>query len=244
MSQDQTQLAVPEQQLSKPERRASTLAKGGVIFQSMEDLARFCSAVVASRLAPKDFSTPEAVMVAVQHGAELGLAPMQSLQSICVINGRPSVWGDAAAALCRAHPDCVDIVEEIGDDSATCTVKRRGCIDVKRTFTVADATKASLWKKSGPWTQYPKRMLQMRARSWALRDAFPDALKGVGIREEVQDYSRQEAAKPTKGIVLPDDPKPELTAPKTEAEFESANPAPFEGAEITKNEETGEFQWS
>lgn len=231
------------QELSKPERRASTLAKGGVIFQSMEDLARFCSAVVASRLAPKDFSTPEAVMVAVQHGAELGLAPMQSLQSICVINGRPSVWGDAAAALCRAHPECVDIIEEIGDDSATCTVKRKGCLDVKRTFTVADATKAGLWKKSGPWTQYPKRMLQMRARSWALRDAFPDALKGVGIREEVQDYQRAETAKPSVGIVLPDDPKPALPAPKTEEQFAAETPAPFEGAEIEKDAATGEFSW-
>lgn len=231
-----------EQPLSKPERRASTLAKGGVIFQSMEDLARFCSAVVASRLAPKDFSTPEAVMVAVQHGAELGLAPMQSLQSICVINGRPSVWGDAAAALCRAHPDCVDISEDIGEDKATCTVKRKSCLDVVRTFTVADAKRAGLWEKAGPWKQYPKRMLQMRARSWAIRDAFPDALKGVGIREEVQDYQRGEAAKPTSGIVLPDDPKPALAAPKTEQQFEQENPAPFEGAEIERDE-TGEFQW-
>ena len=27
----------------------------------------------------------------------------------------------------------------------------------------------------------------MRARSWALRDVFPDVLKGIGIREEAQD---------------------------------------------------------
>lgn len=237
------QLATVEtQELSKPERRASTLAKGGVIFQSMEDLARFCSAVVASRLAPKDFSTPEAVMVAIQHGAELGLAPMQSLQSICVINGRPSVWGDAAAALCRAHPECVDIIEEIGEEAATCTVKRKGCLDVKRTFSTADAKKAGLLGKAGPWTQYTKRMLQMRARSWALRDAFPDALKGVGIREEVQDYRSAETAKPSVGIVLPTEVPSALPEPKTQEQFEAETPAPFEGAEIEKDA-NGEFQW-
>ena len=49
--------------------------------------------------------------------------------------------------------------------------------------------KAGLWGKAGPWSQYPKRMLQMRARSFALRDKFADALSGLLMAEEVQDYS-------------------------------------------------------
>ena len=56
------------------------------------------------------------------------------------------------------------------------------------TFTVGDAIRAGLWKKAGPWTMYPKRMLQMRARSFALRDAFPDVLRGLVATEEVEDY--------------------------------------------------------
>src|SRR5262249_49394 len=35
---------------------------------------------------------------------------------------------------------------------------------------------------------YPRRMLMMRARSWALRDGFADVLRGLSIREEVEDY--------------------------------------------------------
>ena len=42
--------------------------------------------------------------------------------------------------------------------------------------------------KQGPWTQYPKRMRQMRARAFALRDVFADILKGMPIAEELQDY--------------------------------------------------------
>jgi hypothetical protein len=55
-------------------------------------------------------------------------------------------------------------------------------------FSVADAKRAGLWGKSGPWTQYPRRMLQLRARGFALRDAFPDVLKGLVTAEEAQDY--------------------------------------------------------
>jgi hypothetical protein len=175
-------------------------------------MARFCIAVVNSNLAPKTFQSPEAVMVAIQHGMELGLAPMQALQSIAVINGRPVIWGDAALALATAHPDFEDIDETSRDGTAICTVKRKGRTPVTREFSEADAKRAGLLGKAGPWTQYPKRMLQMRARAFAIRDAFPDALKGVGIREEISDIKPAQAReiKPAEGLVLPDEQPPTL----------------------------------
>jgi hypothetical protein len=181
----------------------------GVELRSFDEMARFCKAVVNSNLAPKTFQSPEAVMVAIQHGMELGLAPMQALQSIAVINGRPCIWGDAALALATAHPDFEDIEETTRDTTAVCTVKRRNRTPVTREFSEADAKKAGLLGKAGPWTQYPKRMLQMRARAFAIRDAFPDALKGVGIREEISDIKPAQAReiKPAEGLVLPDEPE-------------------------------------
>lgn len=59
---------------------------------------------------------------------------------------------------------------------------------IARSFSVSDAKKAGLWNKQGPWQQYPKRMLQMRARAWALRDGCADMLRGFQVREEVEDY--------------------------------------------------------
>jgi hypothetical protein len=38
-------------------------------------------------------------------------------------------------------------------------------------------------------------MLQLRARGFALRDAFPDVLKGLVTAEEAQDYPANEPAK-------------------------------------------------
>jgi hypothetical protein len=172
----------------------------GLALQSVTDAMKFSETVANSDFAPKDFrGKPASCMLAIQCGAELGLAPLQSLQSIAVVNGRPSVYGDAALAVCKASAVCEYVTESIEGDGeqmvATCTAKRRGYPQptvVK--FSVADAKKASLWGKSGPWSQYPRRMLQMRARGFALRDAFPDVLKGLVTAEEAQDYPQPVAA--------------------------------------------------
>lgn len=142
-----------------------------------------------SGMLPKQYEgNPGAVLVAMQMGADLGLSPMSALQSIAVINGRPSLWGDAMLAVVMAHRDFVDISETEGDGWARCIVKRRGRSQTDRVFTLEDAKKAQLLGKQGPWSQYPKRMLQLRARGFALRDAFPDALRGIISSEEARDY--------------------------------------------------------
>jgi hypothetical protein len=153
--------------------------------------------VSKSEFAPKDFrGKPESCLLAIQHGSEIGLSPMQALQSIAVINGRPAVWGDAALAVVTASPVCEYVTEGIDGEgeqmAAICVAKRRGYPQARTVrFSVADAKKAGLWGKSGPWTQYPQRMLQLRARGFALRDAFPDVLKGLVTAEEAADYPVQ-----------------------------------------------------
>ena len=170
--------------------------------QTFDQLAKFADMASRSALVPKDYQNkPENIMLAVQMGSEIGLAPMQALQNIAVVNGRPAVWGDAMLALCKCHPNWAGIAEAIqgdGDDMrAVCKIERKGDNPVTVTFSVGDAKKAGLWGKGGPWTQYPKRMLQMRARVFALRDAFPDALKGLISAEEARDIPTDDFKGPT-----------------------------------------------
>lgn len=179
----------------------NTAPARGLALASFDDAFRFAKMVAASDFAPKDFKgKPESCLLAIQHGGETGLSPMQSLQSIAVINGRPSIWGDAALAVVSASPVCEFVTETIEGDGdamvAICEAKRRNYPKptVVR-FSVADAKKAGLWGKSGPWSQYPRRMLQLRARGFALRDAFPDVLKGLVTAEEAQDYPTPEVAR-------------------------------------------------
>jgi hypothetical protein len=138
---------------------------------------------------------------------EIGLQPLQAMQNIAVINGRPSLWGDAVIALARSSPLCEYIIETQTDIMATCRVKRRGEPEQERTFSMADAQAAGLKGKAGPWSQYPKRMMQMRARGFAIRDVFPDVLKGLAVAEEQLDIPERHMG--PADVVKPD--RPELS---------------------------------
>jgi hypothetical protein len=174
----------------------------GLALQTFDDAMRFGKLLADSDFPPKDFrGKPASCVLAVQHGAEVGLGPMQAIQSIAVINGRPSIWGDAALALVMASPVCEYVKETIEGEAdaatAMCTAKRKGYPEpVVVRFSMADAKRAGLAGKSGPWSQYPKRMLQLRARGFALRDAFPDVLKGLVTAEEAQDYAANPESPP------------------------------------------------
>jgi len=156
--------------------------------QTFDQALTFCNYLAESDMVPKDFKgKPGNCLIAIQWGAELGLKPLQALQNLAIINGRPALWGDAVIALVRSSPLCEFITETDDGKTATCRVKRRGEPEEVRTFSVEDARAAGLVGKQGPWTQYPKRMRQMRARAFALRDVFPDVLRGMPIAEEVMD---------------------------------------------------------
>lgn len=132
------------------------------------------------------------VLCAIQYGAEIGVPPLQALQGVAVVNGKPSVYGDLALAVVQASgmvEDFAETIEGEGDQMrARCRGIRRGrATPIEHTFSVADAKTARLWGKAGPWTTNPKRMLQMRARAFVLRDGWADYLKGLSIREEAQD---------------------------------------------------------
>lgn len=170
----------------------------GIIPQTIEETFRLAQAIAKSGLAPRGMDKPESIMVAIMHGAEIGLPPMQSLQRIAVVNGRPTVWGDGLPALLWARG--FSIQERIEESTAFCTVIRPGGEAITRSFSVADAKKAGLWGKAGPWTQYPDRMLQMRARGFACRDGAADVLGGLYITEEAEDIIDVSPAPPKRVV--------------------------------------------
>ena len=186
------QLAPAQQQAPKPPLVAGHTPRA-IVPTDFDGAWRVAVAVVRAGMAPKSLDTVEKCTVAILHGLEVGLTPMNALQSIAVVNGRPTIWGDGAIGLIRASGLLEwmkeKIVVENGVMKAVCIVKRKGEPEpVVGEFSMEDAKTAGLTGKAGPWQQYPKRMLQMRAR-WPLRDVFADVLKGLSLREEVEDYS-------------------------------------------------------
>lgn len=179
-------------------------AIAALVPQSLDDAFRLAKALAMSGdMVPKHFQgKPEMTMAAIVRGMEIGLAPMQALSNIAVINGRASVWGDALPAMMQraGHHVDADVVGEGDKMVATATLTRGDTgKQIVRTFSVDDAKKAGLWGKAGPWQTYPKRMLLMRARTWAVRDGAADALMGLQVMEEVQDYQPIKDVTPKEG---------------------------------------------
>ena len=171
--------------------RKAPIAGGGkiapIIPQSFDEAYRVAQVLAASGMTPRDINTPEKVMVAIMAGAEIGMAPFQAVQSFAIINGRPTLWGDGMMGVVRAQG--VKVKEYFSEDGTTawCEVTRPSGEQIVRSFSEDDAKAAGLWNKQGPWTTYRKRMMQMRARAWALRDGCADMLRGIHMAEEAQD---------------------------------------------------------
>lgn len=180
------------------ERKKAPLTVGakamGIVPTDFDQAYRMAAAFMHARMVPNSYKNAEQVLVGIMAGLERGMAPLSALQNIYVVNGTPTIWGDGALALVRNSGFLEHIKEEIirdADDQperAVCTVKRKGEPESVVTFTKAQAVRAKLWNKTGPWQLYPERMLQMRARAWALRNAFADVLIGLPILEEAEAY--------------------------------------------------------
>lgn len=197
----ETTTATPPTPAAVPAVVKPPLSTGGrvapIVPDNFESAYRLATVIKAAGMAPKGFTSIEQVTVAMLHGMEVGMTPMAALQSIAVVNGMPTIYGDGLLGLVQASGLLEDIIETIEHDTdgsplyAVCRVKRIGRASwTEQSFSRAEAQRAKLWSKQGPWTEYPRRMLQMRARAWALRDAFPDVLRGLHSAEEASDTPR------------------------------------------------------
>ena len=155
-------------------------------------------------------------------GYELGLGPMQSLQSIDLIKGQPTLSpeGMRALVLARGHA----VIVEAGDQAATVQCHRREWPAeqwTSFTFDLADAERAHLLAKDN-WVQYPRAMLTARATSEACRATFPDVIAGLSYTaEEVESMTPapppRAARKRPDRPAAPTTPAPAATAGETRA---------------------------
>lgn len=212
---------MPDDATNLPAR--APIAAGGalrpIVPHSFEEAYRLATALAASGLTPKGIDSPEKCLVVIMAGAEIGMTPFTALQSFAVVNGRPTLWGDGVVALVRARgfriEESLEGSVEHGTAVAVCTLHRTDTGErIERRFTVADAKRAGLWTKEGPWRQYPQRMLQMRARAWALRDGAADVLRGIGIAEEERDVVVDRSASQA---IAADVARPALPSPEQNA---------------------------
>ena len=175
----------------------------GVVLANLAQAKVWATEIAESRLAPKGLDTPGKVLLAVQTGMELGFTPMRALQAVVVVNGRATLMGEAALGLIRSSGQLepgTDIAvgwrstteaEKIAGEGnlvGYCRTQRRGMKQNETLFSQEDAERARLWKKAGPWTEYPKRMLMWRSVAFHMRDYWSDIGNGLPLADEVGDY--------------------------------------------------------
>lgn len=162
----------------------------GIVPRNLDEVVKLSEMIYKSNLAPSGMKSVEQICIALMHGAELGLMPMQALSKIAIIGNRPSIYGDAIPALLWAKGFKIDeYIEGTGEQTtAVCVVTRPDGTTIQRKFSVQNAKQARLWGKQGTWTQFPERMLAMRARSFASRDGAAEILSGLYLKEEVEDF--------------------------------------------------------
>ena len=182
----------------KEERTPIALNERGLMLpKTVEESMRIATLMVRAKMVPQGLDTPEKVFIAMQFAAEHGLTGISVLRQIMVVNGSPAFWGDLPLALAMKTGQLSSINEDPTRDedgnviAYTCSIRKKNLESMTiRTFSIGDAERAGLWGKRGPWTQYPQRMLQLRARSWALKDSFPEIFLGAPIAEYDAEFNQ------------------------------------------------------
>lgn len=195
-------------------RMVDTDAGGkALIPDDFDGVWRLAVAYHRSGLKSRNIQNTEQWFLVLCTGFEVGLSPARCAKSIYIVNDVCCIYGDDLLGLCRRHKTCESILEEYtdgdgnpitttrqinaalekGDLTARCTCIRRGePHPIVRTFSMDDAKQAGLWEDDKKaWGKYGIRMLQMRARCFGCRDAFPDALGGLSIVEEAVEGERR-----------------------------------------------------
>lgn len=160
----------------------------------LDQVMRLSKTMAVSSLLPQPLrGKPADVLVAIMYGQEIGLQPMQSIQSIYVVNGRPTISAQLWVALARRAGHKIRVREETDE---SCTVEVERADDPGRptvvTYTLEQAKKARLNGKD-VWQQHPAAMLYARAVSTACRRACPEIALGFGDELERE----QPETKPT-----------------------------------------------
>lgn len=193
-----------------PDRVASVIE----LIPAYWDLAE---RVAATEFVPKDLRRrPEAVLAALLSGAERGLGPMESLRSINVIEGKPSLSAEAMRALVLAAGHEIEIIES-NANKATLVGRRAGSTTTSPpfTWTIDRARRANLTNKDN-WRKYPEAMLLARASTDLCRAVFPDVIAGLASTEEVDDTVPVAVATTTKRAPARRGPAVATAAPAAE----------------------------
>lgn len=168
-----------------------------IVPRTIDEVTDLAERLSKSTLLPKSMQgkMPD-VLVTIMAGQEMGLAPMASLRSFHVIEGKPVLSADGMVALVlgSGKAQYFERVEE-SETSVTYETMRVGSKTARRcTWTMEMAKKAALHQKDN-WRCYPRQMLASRSKKELAVDVYPDVLAGCYLEDEIEDPRPAPAAR-------------------------------------------------
>lgn len=177
---------------------------------------------------------PEAVFAAILYGEELGIGPMQSLNSIHVIEGKPGMSPELMRGLVARAGHRIDVKEASAERVTLWGKRADNESEATVSWTMDDARLAGLAGR-GAWKTYPRAMLLARATSELCRMIFADVVAGLSYtQEELASISGQVwdevpadplGAQPVAIAATPVEPEPappqKMTVEEVAAEFDA-----------------------
>lgn len=140
--------------------------------------------LVTTGFLPQSIKTPEQAMAIILTGRELGIGTMAALNTINVIQGKPTVSPQLMMALINRTGQLEDLKLEASNDGATCTIKRKGRTAYTVRFGPKEAAAMKLNDKDN-YKKQPATMYKWRALADAARTIFPDAVLGLYTPDEM-----------------------------------------------------------
>lgn len=196
--------------------------------KSLDEAKSLSSLISKSALLPDAFRGKEAeVLMAIMTGAELGLAPMQSLRAIDVIKGKPTLKAEAMTALVRGRKDVCEYLVIKESNAKRCTYETKRVGDPSPTtmsFGIEDAQAAGLTGNDN-YKRFPAAMLRARCGSAICKAVYSDVILGFYDPDELAPERPAEArdVTPSLSIVKP-------TPPGNVVDSTATAPAPDYGA--------------
>jgi hypothetical protein len=156
---------------------SETMGDWAVIRQQAEVL-------VKTGFLPQSIKTPEQAMAIILTGRELGIGAMAALNTINVIQGKPTISPQLMLGLINRSGELEDIKIDTGAQGATCTIKRRGRSAYTARFGPAEAAAMGLNGKDN-YKKQAATMYKWRAVADACRATFADVLLGLYTPDEM-----------------------------------------------------------
>ena len=183
------------------EKREEAIQMGtGKEIVTFEEAKAIAVAAVQSKFFTALTSDSQA-LVKILRGREFGLQPMESLESIYVVNGKTAMMGAVIAAKIKASGKYNYEIKILTDKECILTFTENGKAIGESKFDMADAKAAGL--NSQNYQKYPRNMLFNRALTNGARWYTPDVFGGaIYTPDELRNVDTTSEPEPVNGEVI------------------------------------------